>query len=291
MNCNDFENSWSGLVCKSIDDETRGAMAAHAKICEACAGRWSLQQDVDDTLQRLVAAQPLAANTAEKAANHAYQSRFGAVIDFGKSERTVVNQQYAQSDRWPRNVSLLIAFVAAVFGYLLGSGRSEPNLVQQLYSAQRMYGGRGGGNPYELMMISEMSGFGGGFLPNVTSTIHVLCLATILVWVTRSKLWSRVFPSKLPPGLHAARWLGLIAALVGIARSLGYAYATFTVRSMSGGRGTARDDLSWITNSLSVLDQLWGIGFWLTIIILVITVFEQLVQGVLSSDMQTTPVK
>jgi len=74
---------------------------------------------------------------------------------------------------------------------------------------------------------------------------------------------------------------------VGIARSVGWSYAGFTIRSMRGGGGMSGDP-SWITNSLTFVDQLWGIGFWLTVIVLVMTVVEKVVQGMISPSPQTS---
>lgn len=213
---------------------------------------------------------------AVSTANETYQARFGSAVALGSSKAT--GRGESSGGLQPALV-LSLVLGAGMLGYLIGSGRGQSSPMQQLMSAQMMFGGRSQ-NPQEMMLVSELMGVGGGrgFLPPITVAVQTACLAVALVWLTRSKLWTFVFPSKLPIGVRVARWLGLVTALLGAGRCFGYVYASLTLFNTQGsGRGVA--DLGWVTGSLTQINQLWAGAFWLTILILILTSAERVIQS------------
>lgn len=297
MNCDDFREQWERLVANTIDDSNRGAMVAHARTCKECGDRLAIYDEVHLATQRVVESQPLPTGIAEEAANHAYQSKYAGVelnapasTSSSESTKTIpmIGSISAQTIAW-----VLGALIVGFFLGGRGGGQATPNpmqQIQQLQNMQMIYGGGRGGNPYEAMMMSQMmaANAGGGLLPAFNPTIKVIFLAVALMWCTRSRLWKRLFPAKIPLGIKAARWMALIAALVGLARCIGYASMTgFTMTQGTQGGvfgGNGRDGVGWMFQSLQMVDQLWAITFWLTILILVMTVADLLVQALVPKD-------
>jgi len=295
VNCDEFAAAWQQLVTNTVAIPTKNAMRNHANECESCGKRWRTQQLVEDTMQELVSADPLPKSMAADTASDLYQERFGSAVDF----RSTVTQHDGESgsslgsnQMISKNAAILFALGAALLGYLMGSGSSAnatgpQAMMQQLYSLNA-YGRGRGGNPYEMMMMNNLTGgSSGGIFPAVSETVKTACLIAVLLWITRSRLWSRFFPAKRPGGLTAARWFGLIAALIGIARCVAQAYVSYTLMSMKNRGSGGSSDLPWFLSTLSTVDQLWSIAFWLTIVLLATTVIDRIAVGAIAPTRET----
>ena len=292
MNCDEFAAAWRDLVTDSVTIPTKNAMRNHAAECEPCGKRWKTQQLVEDTMQELVTSDPLPTNMAAETADELYQEKFGTAVDFRATSSQRVGEfasSLGSTQMISKNAAVMFALGAALLGYLFGNGggankAGSAAMMQQLYSLNAY--GRGGGNAYEVMMMNNLMGgtSSGGIFPAVSATVKTACLIAVLLWLTRSRLWNSFFPSKRPGGLKAARWFGLIAALVGIARCVAHAYVSYTLMSMTNRGGS---DSKWFLGTLSAVDQLWSIAFWLTIVVLATTVIDRVAVGTFAPGRET----
>ena len=301
MDCEEFNRNWQGFLADVLDSSTQSAMVVHAKTCDVCGPRWFGRQELDTTLGAVLEAHRLPKEMADNIAKDAFQEHFGAAVapEAEYSAATIptaehveskleyvdttdsINEPQTMTGPFKQNsqqstIMFIIAAIAGVVGYVLGGSGAGGNSMQRMLNMQMMYGGRGMSNAYEAMMISELMGSGGGagrgILPTMTSTVHVICLAILLIWVTRNRVWHYLFPARLPFGIQVAKWLALITALIGLARCLCFMLVSlFMFNQMQRGSG----DMSWIASSVGFVNQLWSIAFWITLLVIVLTCVDQ----------------
>ena len=285
MTCDVFADRWSALISQTASSSDVEKMAAHADECSACGVRWSQYVEVEEALKAIIEAHPVKPDMAREIAHEAYQDHFGVDIVEASdmSEPTNIPEQTNSpfNDATLPHVStmLLIALVAALLGYVVGGERNSAptNALQQLYTMQLMYGG-GRQNINDLMLMMDSNGAlggAGGLLPAVTSTVRAACLAVILFWVSRSRLWKRIYPSKLPLGLHAARWLALVAVLLAAAKCASGMYFNVMTATLGPGNSVGADSLAGLVR---LSNQLWGLAFWLTTVVLLLVAVDVLFQ-------------
>jgi hypothetical protein len=182
-------------------------------------------------------------------------------------------------------VSLLVAaLLDGLVGYFLAWPRSQSALAQQLAYAQ-MLGARsprGGVSElmlYELMGGSPVGGEGtlGRGLPQITNAVRIVFFVFFLLWITRTKVWNVALPTGVPNGIYVARWVALLAAILGLGRCVSGIYITLRLFAGMGGGGrqTSMSIAQWLP-LLGVLDQLWAIAFWLTLMVVLFTLANQL---------------
>lgn len=298
MNCDDFERHWEQLVANTVDGSNREAMVVHARTCQACGDRMAMYNEVQRSTQRAVESQPLPPGIAQEAADHAYQSKYGVGVDFNAPTPTSPDgtRMAARIGSFsPQTIATSLG--ALVIGFLLGGGgggggQAAPNPLQQIQNLQMLLGrgGRGTG-AYEMMMMSQMMNGNGsrGLFPAFSPAIKIIFLVVALMWITRSRIWERLFPAKLPVGIQVARWTAIVAAIVGIARCGGYALMTglMMTRGTQGGTfgGNAPDGVTWMFRLIQFVDQIWAFSFWLTILILMMTVAEHLTKAFIPQDL------
>ena len=128
----------------------------------------------------------------------------------------------------------------------------------------------------ESVVFSQMFGDNksGGLtiaLPRVNSTIRVIFFIFVLVWIARTKAWETAFPKGIPAGVRTARVVCALAGLMGIAKCAVELYLTYLF--FSGALTKAvKESQTWLYGIMQLLDQLWVLGFWLTLILIAFSV-------------------
>jgi hypothetical protein len=281
MDCNDFSTHWNALVAKTLDDATKESMGEHARSCRDCGKQWDAHHELSTTIQSVLEDHKLPPNLADDISRKVYQEHFGTALSAAVLSP---NSALGISLKTPGVALFLAALMGGLVGYFLAGPRSQSALSQQIAYSQMLGSRPPQGGFSELMLYGMMSGnpvggtgiLGRG-LPQITSTVQVVFFVFLLLWLTRTKLWNAFFPSGARGGIYVARWVALLAAILGLGRCVGGMYMTLhLLTAMDGGSQPNSRSLSQWSLSLSVLDQLWAIAFWLTLMIVLFTVANQL---------------
>jgi hypothetical protein len=104
--------------------------------------------------------------------------------------------------------------------------------------------------------------------------VSALIAMVFLLWITRAGFWQVLFPIRMPAGIAFARWIAIPAVLIGGLRLLCSFWIMLMAWANSLGQGGA--DFSVLLGTSRFLEQLWTLGFWLTILALLFGVLNEL---------------
>ena len=192
--------------------------------------------------------------------------------DLGRNVAKRAFQNHARTKTDPQTAlaatsaaSLPWLLVAALFGVLFGSVVMPMNQ---------------GGNITEQLLLAEMTRSRQGFLagganlfannllPASVSTVRVLFLIPLVLFVTRASFWTAVYPARVPASLVAARWLAVITALIGFGPLLIGLYVAFALFAQTAGGGQPQRGADPIIGIGMLLNQMWWLAFWITAFVL-----------------------
>jgi hypothetical protein len=280
MNCDDFAANLKALAADTLDEVTKASMEEHARRCRDCGTAWDEHQQLCTTVQSVLEAHKLPPDLAEDVTGKVYQERFGASFGpVGPRSDSIPAIPWKS----PSTSLLLAALAGGLVGYFLAGPRSQSALSQQIAYAQLLgpRSARGGSSElmlYELLGASAL-GTGGAMgrgLPQITGTIRTVFFVFLLLWLTRTKVWNAVFPARVPGGIYAARWVALLAAIFGLGRCASESYVSLRLFGAMGRGGPNSQLLEQWAPSLVILEQLWAITFWLTLMIVLFTLANRL---------------
>lgn len=261
MNCDEFATRWNAHVARIQEAGDETAMLEHSRACQTCGARWRQHDELSHLLASVIEPHKAPPNLA---------SRLVDKLPPPSGQRPApADRGQAPPPPLPQAGPLLLAAFAggAVVYALTGVG-----------------GRRGGmGQVVEEMMYSELLGrmgtrgpFGAGFVGTMAGDFtSVLIAIVLLVWITRASFWQVLFPIRMPAWIAFARWMAIPAALVGGLRLLCALWIMFLGWINSMGTMIITDWSVWI-GTTQLVDQIWSLCFWLTILALLFGVLNEL---------------
>ena len=227
----------------SVAEQVAASDDAEAQLADDSTDR---SAELEPTLQSVLESDILPTDLGQSVASKAFAKRFGSSFSRPPTEVAPATRSLP----W----LIVAALAGALVGYVVLPSQSS-GFNAQIALAQLM-GNRGlRGNPGLGLLSNPL-------LPASTETFRVLFLVFLILFVTRSQIWTKIYPARLPVSLVVTQWLALIASLFGVAR---VALGTFVALAMfSGEQALTRGPGEAGVLSIGLLvDQLWWLCFWL----------------------------
>jgi hypothetical protein len=261
MNCDEFKAQLTSAILDRGASGPRAAAVEHAASCAACRRTLQVWEEAQRAIESNLGTNKVDPVQLRTMAESLYAERFGTALELQPKMSPV-----AQAT--PVSAQIILAVAAGLaLGFLVwggGTGSQTSALSQLMLQEALSGGGRPGMFPGMLAMAGASS-----------RDIFAICM---VIWISRSRLWSLLFPIAQPQSLYLVRRAAILLVIIGFYKLAGDAVVG-PVNLMFRGRGFGLDPgglfatlgIGWLLAS-----AIWRVGFWVFVFTVTFIVIENL---------------
>lgn len=255
MNCEQFAGQWNSHVARLLEPPDESHMLDHSRACDACGTKWREHDELTVLLASVI--QPL--KPPENSTARIVERLPPAPLHRPVNDR--------RNEALPPTVGqalplLLAAFLGGMAMHVMSGAGGRSSLMEQLAYQEMIGGGRMGRGGFSALAFGA------------SDFVGLLMALVFLFWITRAGFWEVLFPLRMPRSVLLARWLAIPTLMLGALRlllALWILVMTWT-NAMFQGRSA---DPSVLIGTSQLLDQLWTLGFWFTLLVLLFAALNE----------------
>lgn len=258
MNCEQFAGNWNAHVLGHLEARDESHMLEHSRACDACGTKWREHDELSVLLASVISPLKPADDVAARLAARlppAQLPKPGGLAHSASPEPTLPVQS---------GPMLVAAFLGGMAMLAISGAGGGNNSMEQLAYAEMLSRGMGRSSGFSAATLGGTNFFG------------LLMALAFLVWITRASFWEILFPVCQPRSIILARWLAIPTVMLGALRLLLQLWIQINSWSTTMLQGRMAD-ISTLGATSHLLDHVWRVGFWLTLLTLLFGMLDKFI--------------